>query len=153
GWVAALDGRFAEGYDVVQGRTLPDPAGAPTAGPWDRTIRIERQTPLFETCNIGYRRSSFETAGGFDDLDALTDRRRGQPFGDDGLPGGGVGGAGGAATFAPEALVFHRYHRATYRDWLAGRRRLVDLPALGRRSGVVAGAFWHGIFLSRESAA
>ena len=153
GWLAAFERSFAEGCDLVQGRTVPDPIGAATAGPWDRTIRIERQTSLFETCNIAYRRSRFEAAGGFDEHDPLTDRRLGRAFGEDVLLGSRVVQEGGRAVFEPGALVYHRYLNGTYRDWLAARRQLVDFPALGRRSEVVAAIFWHRLFLNRKTAA
>jgi glycosyltransferase involved in cell wall biosynthesis len=45
----------------VQGRTLAQD------GPLDaHAVRIERLNPLFQTCNIAYRREAIERAGGFD---------------------------------------------------------------------------------------
>jgi glycosyltransferase involved in cell wall biosynthesis len=48
-------------WSGVQGRTDPG------AGPVDRhTVSVQRPHRLFHTCNIAYRRTALQTAGGFD---------------------------------------------------------------------------------------
>jgi glycosyltransferase involved in cell wall biosynthesis len=48
-------------WSGVQGRTNP------ATGPVDRhTVSVQRADQLFRTCNIAYRRTALQTAGGFD---------------------------------------------------------------------------------------
>ena len=153
GWLGALLAAIDAGADLVQGRTTPDPRGRATAGPWDRTLTIERPTALFETCNIAYRRRWFDELGGFDTTDPLTAPGGGHHFGEDTVLGGRLVAAGGQAAFSPEATVHHRWLPGTFRDHLAQRRRLVGFPGLARRSPALRDALRAGIFLSPTTAA
>ena len=141
----------AEGADVVQGRTEPDPR--PGTGPWARSIRIVEPTPLFETCNIAYRRRAFAAAGGFDERNAVSDRAGEHPFGEDTLLGAAVVAAGGRRAFAADSVVHHRNLDASYADHLRGMRELDGFPALVRQSEVLRDALVAGTFLSRRTAA
>ena len=102
--VAAVDG----GADVVQGRTQP----ARDVRPLERSVWSMVEDGLYATCNVFYRRSSFEAAGGFDGHagDRLGFRPgsklRGYGFGEDTLIGWRVRRAGVGA-FAPDAVVAH----------------------------------------------
>lgn len=152
-WLEALV-RAAAGVDLVQGRTEPDPNPAGMqSGPWARTLRIVEPTALFETCNIAYRRSAFERVGGFDESQAVSARPGGRHFGEDVRLGSAVVGSGGARRFAPDALVHHRYLPASFGDHLRSMRELVGFPALARDCDALADAFWHGVFLTRRTAA
>lgn len=152
GWLAAMQIALESGHDVVQGQVNADPADRDAAGPWDHTKWITDPTPFFETCNVGYRRSSFEAVGGFDETDSLTAQISGRAFGEDALLAWRVQEAGGRATFAPESLVYHRNIPADFRKWLDGQRNLVGFPGLGNRSPLVAKWFWHRYFLAQETA-
>lgn len=152
GWLSALLEGFAEGADSVQGRTMPDPAGEETAGPWDHSIWVTAPTPFFETCNVGYRRSWLTRVGGFDSGDTFINRRRISPFGEDAVLGAKVVAAGGKRLYAPDALVHHRYIPGSYRTHLQRRWQVGEFPGLVSRSGLVGGAMWHRIFLSRRTA-
>jgi glycosyltransferase involved in cell wall biosynthesis len=60
-WLAELVGQFrAPDVGLVQGTTLP----AGEVGPYDRTVRVVRQTGLYESCNIAYRRDALEAVAG-----------------------------------------------------------------------------------------
>lgn len=102
--VAAID----RGVDVVQGLTRPTRAPRPL----ERTVWSVRDDGLFATCNVFYRRSAFEAAGGFDASagDALGFRPgaslRDLGFGEDTLLGWRVRRSGVAA-FAPDVIVEH----------------------------------------------
>ncbi len=152
GWLEALVDAARDGADLVQGRTEPDPTGT-GVGAWARTIRIVEASPLFETCNIAYRRSAFDAAGGFDELDAISARAGGRAFGEDVLLGAAVVAAGGARAFAPCAVVLHRYLPAGYLDHLGEMRNLAGFPALARRVPPLADALWQGVFLTSRTAA
>lgn len=146
--VEAADG----GAAVVQGRTEPDPRGG-GEGPWARSIRIVEQTPLFETCNIAYRRSAFDAAGGFDEHNRVSARPGGRAFGEDVLLGTNVVVAGGRRAFAAGALVHHRNIPASYGDHLRSMRELAGFPALARESEVLVDGLWHRLFLTERTAA
>jgi glycosyltransferase involved in cell wall biosynthesis len=150
-WLAAVRDAFASGADVVQGRTVPAP-GRQDAGPWARSIWVTEPTALFETCNIAYRRDRFLTAGGFDAADPLTRRPGGRAFGEDALLGARVVAGGGKVTFAPEAVVHHRWLPAKFGDWLRERRQLRGFPALAGESAVLREQLTAGVFLSPDTA-
>jgi hypothetical protein len=152
GWLAELLAVATTVHaDVVQGRTEPDPGGTGN-GPWARTIRIVDRTPLFETCNIAYRRDVFERCGGFDEHHAVSARPGGRAFGEDVLLGGAVVAGGGRHAFAADALVHHRYLPASFGDHLRSMRELAGFPALARESRVLADALWGRAFLTARTA-
>jgi GT2 family glycosyltransferase len=151
GWIEALAAELAAGADLVQGPTLPEPHGAARSGPWDRTIRVEDPSPLFETCNIAYRRAVFDEAGGF--AEGLVERQHRMPFGEDVELGWRVRTSGGTTTFAPAAIVHHRVHAGGYRAWLDEQKRLGLFPTLVARNPGLASALWGGVFLTPKTAA
>ncbi len=107
-WLEVGVAAVAAGADVVQGRTHPERA----VRPLERSVWSITDDGLFATCNVFYRRSAFEEAGGFDGNagDRLGFRPgsklRGYGFGEDTLIGWRVRRAGVAA-FAPDAVVEH----------------------------------------------
>lgn len=150
GWLEELLAA-SDHADLVQGRTEPDPSHA-SPGAWDRTIRIVEETPLFETCNIAYRRTAFEAAGGFDEHHAVATRAGGRAFGEDVLLGAAVTAGGGRRAFAAGALVHHRYLPGSFAGHVREARNLAGFPALARETEVVADALWHKVFLTRRTA-
>lgn len=152
-WLTSLRRAFEGGVDVVQGRTLPHPEDFASAGPWDHTIWVEQPSPFFETCNVGYRRSSWEQAGGFDDRDRLLRPSEGRHFGEDAELAWRVVSTGGGTAFAADALVHHRCLRVSFRRWLQAQRQADRFPGLARRSPLVARWLLGGIFLSSRTAA
>lgn len=152
GWLEAIVAASAGGADLVQGRTEPDP-DRPGVGPWARSIDIDAASPLFETCNIAYRREAFDAAGGFDEGNAISARPGGRAFGEDVLLGSAVLARGGPRVFAPDAVVYHRNLPARYPDRLREMRALAGFPALARECPPLAEALWFRVFLTRETAA
>lgn len=100
GWLAA-GVQAAAHAALIQGRTLPEPAGTATQGLLTRTVTVAEAGPRFETCNIFYDRELLERLGGFDERFGTT------PGGEDTDLGWRALGAGARSTFAPEALVYH----------------------------------------------
>lgn len=150
GWLGSLIDAFDDGIDVVQGRTLPTPTPN-GSGPWDRSVWITRPSHLFETCNIAYRRTAFEAQHGFR-ADRPSVRGTRPHFGEDAELGWRVAGGGRGASYAPGALVHHRVHPGSWRDWLLEQRRLSLFPSLVRRSPGLGRALVGGVFLSRRTA-
>jgi len=153
GWIAEVRRAFDTDADFVQGRTLPDPTAERDAGPWDHSVWVTGPTALFETCNIAYRRRMFDLVGGFDEVDPFTTRKRRLPFGEDAVLGARIVRAGGAPSYAEDALVYHRYLPSSYSSYLKRRRQVGEFPGLARRSHLVRNVLWHRVFLSRRTAA
>ena len=150
-WLPAIARVMREGADVVQGRTLPEPGGSRSAGPWDRSMWITAETPLFETCNLAFRRTAFVEAGGF----AAAWREPGgeaRPFGEDVELGWRLLGDGARRTFAAGALVYHRVLPGTWPQWLREQRRLALFPGLARRVPAIRRHLRLGLFLSDRTA-
>jgi glycosyltransferase involved in cell wall biosynthesis len=130
--------------DVVQGRTMPDPATP--IGRWAVTQTIESFTYRFETCNIFYRTELLERLGGFDENMPF--------FGEDTVLGWSALRLGVAADFAPDALVHHAvnhpgiaYHwrwAQQHGNWATMVRRFPEM-----RSKML----WAGLFTKRRHAA
>ncbi|MFP5326316.1 MAG: glycosyltransferase family 2 protein [Acidimicrobiia bacterium] len=152
-WLEAGIHAIAQGADVVQGRTLPE---GPVR-PGERSVSVPEPDGLFATCNVFYRRSAFEVAGGFD-LDAGNrfgfrhgEALRGLGFGEDTLLGWRVR-RNAKFVFAPRALVHHAVLPFSPRDtieraWAAGGfpsllREVPELSATLLSSGVGLGDLW-----------
>lgn len=132
--VRAID----EGADVVQGGTVPQRHVLP----FERTVAHRADDGLFPTCNVFYRRTAYDRAGGFDRFAAdrlgfRHDRRaRGLGFGEDTLLGWSVARSGRRVA-APEAVVRHEVRRTSIREmfsraWMAGAfpRLVREIPEL-----------------------
>jgi glycosyltransferase involved in cell wall biosynthesis len=147
GWLRALVAALAGGGGVAQGRTVP--LGHRT-GPWERSIDVRRPSGLYETCNLALSRELFVRLGGFALLPTLGRAPRG--FGEDVLLGAAAARAAGAV-WAGDAVVRHRWLPGTFRQHLAGRRRLVGFPLLVRELPELRQQLWHRAFLTRRTAA
>lgn len=152
-WLDRLLEGLRSGADLVQGRVDPDPEDHTWKDPWARTLWVTRGDWLFESCNIAYRRESFDRLGGFDADRPVVTRGTRQHFGEDTMLGWRLKAAGMRATFDPEALVYHRVHPGTFGDWLVELRRRVLFPALVRRSPGMGRSLYAGVFLSPTTAA
>lgn len=125
--VAAIDA----GADVVQGKTIP----ARAVGPRERSISFDADVPLFATCNVFYRRSAFDSAGGFDV--GASERfgfrpgslARGLGFGEDTITGWRVARAGRFVAL-PEAVVRHAVLRPTFREHVSRAWQVGAFPSL-----------------------
>lgn len=107
-WLEAAVAAIDQGADVVQGLTRP----SGPVRPLERSVWSLTDDGLFATCNVLYRRTMFESMGGFDGQAGERlgfrpgSRLRGYGFGEDTLLGWRARRAGRAA-FVPEAIVEH----------------------------------------------
>ncbi len=151
-WLAAAMTAIEAGADVVHGRTQP----ARALRPLERSVDAGGEG-LFATCNVVYRRSVFEAAGGFDDgaggrLGYRPDARaRDLGFGEDTLLGWSAVRAGADVRYVPEAIVHHHVSRPGFtesasRHWMAGAfpELLRAVPELRRTM------IRHRVFLGRN---
>jgi glycosyltransferase involved in cell wall biosynthesis len=103
GWLRAGLDAFRDDIGIIQGRTLPDPGGVPTKRTY--YVRVEKETPFYETANVFYRRTAFEQSGGFPkDLHPRHEKHMG---GEDVVAAWTVIRKGWKTGFCPEALVYH----------------------------------------------
>ncbi|MEY2565787.1 MAG: hypothetical protein QOE35_316 [Actinomycetota bacterium] len=115
--------------DVVQGRTMPDQANLRQIGPFGHTIQVERESGLYQTCNIAYRKDVLESLGGLDE--------RFGHFGDDCDLGWRAREAGYRSTFVDDALVVHEVVPSDFLRYLRGVPRIEGtVRALSRHSGM-----------------
>ncbi len=145
-WLASGLSAFDEKDQVVgivQGMTLPMP-NTPQRFPC-KTVTVDRESVFFETCNIFYRRESFEAVGGFSE--EFLDRF----YGEDTDLGWKVTAAGYARRFAPAALVHHEVFHVTLRKWLAEPLFFENLPYLVKKHPDLRAHMFHRVFLSRDS--
>lgn len=127
GWLAAGVAALADA-DLVQGRVEPEPGAE--LGPFDRTLRIERERGLYETANLLVRRELFERLGGFEDW---LPARVGKPLAEDVWLGWRARRAGARTAFSADALVHHAVFRRGAAGYVAERLRLVHFPELARK--------------------
>jgi glycosyltransferase involved in cell wall biosynthesis len=147
GWLAALLPAARAGR-VVQGATRPTTKGQ--VSPWDRSIAIDRETGLWESCNLAMPRRLFEKADGFPVLDLLGEDGRG--FGEDVVLGSTAARMTGGY-WAPSAVVRHRWIRGDYRSHLASMRRHEAMPGLVNLVPELRDYCYNHWFRSRRSAA
>lgn len=145
-WLARLLAALGNA-DVVQGRTEPDPDRTVGRGPFARTMIVQNESGLFETCNIGYRHSVLERLDGFDE----TYRR---PYGEDVDLGWRAKESGATTAWAPDAIVIHDVEHTTHlQDWLAAvrdtRRRQYAPLMVKQHPGLRADLPWR-YFLKRH---
>ncbi|MHB8464501.1 MAG: glycosyltransferase family 2 protein [Acidimicrobiales bacterium] len=132
-WLERLVAAVDAGADVVQGRT--EPTRPPR--PLERTVWGVHDDGLFATCNVAYRRSAYDRAGGFDvgASDRLGyrfgGRAQGLGFGEDTILGWRVRRTG-TARFEPDAVVRHHVFPADGHELLSRSLQAGAFPALVR---------------------
>jgi glycosyltransferase involved in cell wall biosynthesis len=99
GWLFELL-RGSRSHDIVQGRTVPDPAQRQRLGPFSRTLAVSHEDGFYQTCNVAYRREVLEAVDGFHEQFRF-------PAGEDTDLAWRAKEAGASATFAAEAVVHH----------------------------------------------
>ncbi len=158
-WLEKLVSRFFDDSEtgipamVVQGRTLPWADDTDGSGPWARTLWILGPTWLFETCNIAYRRTDIEQAGGFARRNEAPTDKAGKLVGEDALLGWEVVGRGVGLVFECDAVTYHRHMPASYVEWVLNHRGMAVFPALTRLNPLARRAMWADWFLARRTAA
>lgn len=132
-WLAAAVHHFDQGADVVHGRTRPE---RPTA-PLERSIWAEEEG-LYPTCNIFYRRSTYDELGGFDGTAGsrwgfrMERRAKGLGFGEDSLLAWRARREGYRVVFAPEALISHHVFPPDFVESLSRSWMMAAFPGLVR---------------------
>ena len=133
-WLARITAALDDA-DLAMGPVRPLP-GVPV-GPFDRTLHVRSESPLFETANLAIRRELAERVGGFEPFAA-----RAAPglrpaideghFGEDAVFGWRARRLGARIVFEPAALVHHAVFPRGVGDYLRERWRLRFFPALVR---------------------
>jgi glycosyltransferase involved in cell wall biosynthesis len=123
-WLSALTAALGEA-DLVQGRTLPDPAQLGNTGPFSRTQEVTAENGFYQTCNIGYRRALLVSLDGFDDR---------LHTGEDTELAWRARATGARSVFEPAALVHHDIRPSSF---------LVNLRDTSRWAGVVLAVRLH----------
>jgi len=147
GWLEAGLARLREGATIVQGPTLT-PDGVPPP-PFAHAIFVESQSPMYESCNVMYRRQALRDAGGFS-VDLFD--RDGVHLGEDTELGWRVARRGGTTSFEPRAIVRHAVATVPFRDHLAYQWQARYFPRLvGRVPELRREALTAGLFLGPRS--
>lgn len=157
GWLEALMVAL-EDADLVMGAVLPDPS-APV-GAFDRTLRRTAASPLFETANLGVRRSTAAAAGGFEAFApvagrpelGLRPRVEDGHFGEDVVFGWRARRQGARVAFVADAVVHHAVFARGPRGYVAERWRMRYFPALVREVPELRDVLPGRLFLSRRTA-
>lgn len=151
GWLEAGLKAIDDGADVVMGHTR----SARPRRPLERSLWAE-DNGLYPTCNVFYRRDSFDHAGGFDVGLAGRygfrpgERAKGLGFGEDTLLGWRVRRSG-RASYVAEALVHHAVFPADLTDHLSRTLQAAGFPALVREVPELRTSFLHRrVFLGRS---
>ena len=148
GWLRAGLDAFADGVGLVQGKVLPVD-GVPHSV-FNRTLRVESESFLYETANIFYRREAFEAAGGF--VADLTPNATRPVGGEDVALAWTVKRSGWQSRFTPQALVRHAVFRITPAEWLV-EKRLFICPRIVRDFPETRRFFFARYFFDRAQAA
>jgi hypothetical protein len=132
-WLARGMAAIDAGADVVNGRTVP----ARVMRPRERSMASGREG-LYPTCNVFYRRTVFDRAGGFDAGAAVAlgfrmgSQARGTGFGEDTLLAWRARRAGAVVTYDPDAVVRHHVFPPDWRDLARRCPQVAAFPALVR---------------------
>lgn len=147
-WLREGLASFADDVGLVQGKTLPDPAGRPGVFTW--FVHNESEGFVYECANIVYRRAAFEEVGGFS---REYDDPRLFPMGGEDLDlAWRVKRRGWTSRFAPRAVVYHEVAPISVLQWIFIRKLLL-WPLLIRRFPEIRRFFYAGYFWDRGHAA
>lgn len=127
-WLRAGLAAFAGGVGIVQGRTAPDPAVPRGVFTW--YVSVDKETFIYECCNIFYRRDALSQAGPFMAHHFPTSDH--PPGGEDVDIAWRVKRQGWTSRFAPEAVVYHEVVAISVRRWLVNEQ-LYIFPLLLRK--------------------
>lgn len=125
GWLAAGLARLDE-VELVQGRTLPS---EPANHSYSRTICVQGESHLWESCNLFVRRSAVDRWGVFD-ADWNPTGEAGNHWGEDTEWGWRLVRGGASHAFEPEAVVYHAVFRHGFREWFRYETKLRYFPVL-----------------------
>jgi len=145
-WVEKLAAPFARSsIGLVQGKTLPNPHQRKYL--FERTISITHEGPVYETCNIAYRKEAILQAGGFsDEYDVWW------PFGGEDMDLAWKVKGGYDSTFAEDAIVYHHVFKMSLWQWLIQPRSAMIWPLMVRKFPQVRAHLCGKLFLFRITA-
>lgn len=146
GWVLAALAALDDA-DLVQGRTEP-------AGPVPRfshSLSVYPPSWLWESCNIGVRRSAIDRFGRFDESWNPTGRAGGH-MGEDVEWGWRLVREGARAAFAPDAVVRHEVRPRSFREYLSYQAQLRYFPQLFHVAPEARRIFYRGYFVNPRHA-
>jgi glycosyltransferase involved in cell wall biosynthesis len=146
-WLERGLAAFAEGVGIVQGRTAPDPEGRCRVLTW--YVSVERETFIYECCNIFYRREALAEAGPFILSHFPTSDH--PPGGEDLDIAWRVKRCGWQSRFAPDALVYHAVVTISVRRWLINEQLFI-FPFLLRKFPELRQFFFARYFYDRTQA-
>jgi glycosyltransferase involved in cell wall biosynthesis len=122
GWLrAGLAGFDDDRVGLVQGRTGPDPDGVRGVLTW--WVTVDRESIVYECCNIFYRREALLQAGALRASHFPTNDH--PPGGEDVDIAWRVKRHGWQSRFAAEALVFHEVVPINVRRWLINEQMFI----------------------------
>jgi glycosyltransferase involved in cell wall biosynthesis len=147
GWLEEGVKAFGSGVGLVQGRTLPRPDQLGRVPPPIKTICIEKEGPIYETCNMFYRRDAFQEAGGFS-----AEFRGARPWGEDLDLACRVKKLGYKSAFAEQAVVYHYVFPIGFRAWLLEPTGSLRWPYVVRKHPELRQSLFARYFLTRTSA-
>jgi len=148
GWLRAGLAAFGDDVGLVQGRVLPEPGVA--AGVFAHYIVVEKETPLYETANIFYRREAFEATEGFaPDLQPASLQPMG---GEDTRVAWQAKRRGWKSRFSADALVYHEVRGMKVWKWFI-HKRLYVFPRIVGEFPELRGYFFLRYFYDRAQAA
>jgi glycosyltransferase involved in cell wall biosynthesis len=148
GWLTRLVDDLNR-FDLVQGRTIPDPEQLLHRNAFSHTIYVEGEWGFYEACNMGYRRDVLEARGGFDEgftYGRFAQRETGPIFGEDTDLAWRAKRAGARVTFDGDAVVFHDVRRQSYVDHLRGMRRREGVALTLKRIPELRELCHYGVF-------
>lgn len=130
-WLEAGVKAIDSGLDMVNGLTRP----VREVGSLERSMASATEG-LYPTCNMFFRRSTYETFGGFDDTARnrlkfrVNERARGTGFGEDSIFAWNLIRAGVRHAHVPEAIVEHQVFPPDPLEWLSRAMQMAAFPAL-----------------------
>jgi glycosyltransferase involved in cell wall biosynthesis len=151
-WLRGTVAAIEAGADLAHGPTEP----TRSVRPLERSLWSSREG-LYPTCNVVFRRASFEAAGGFDGAAAdrwgfrPDHRAAGLGFGEDTLLAWRVRRAG-RAVMVPESVVRHEVLPFDFSDLLSRTWQIAAFPALFREIPELRGTILvrHGVSLGKR---
>jgi len=136
-----------ETVGIVQGKTLPDPAGHPGVLTW--YPHNEREYFVYECTNLLYRREAFDESGGFAaDMHPTQARVMG---GEDVALAWTVKRRGWQSRFAERSIVYHEVVQVSLWRWIF-EKRLYIWPLLARQFPELRQFFFARYFWDRSQA-
>ena len=146
-WLRAGLAAFSDGIGIVQGRTGPDPAAPRGVLSW--YVSVDRETFIYECCNIFYRKQALDEVGPFRSSHFPTSDH--PPGGEDLDMGWRVRRKGWKTRFVPEAVVWHEVVTVPVRRWLVNEQLFI-FPFLLRKFPELRAFFYRRYFYDRAQA-